>query len=101
MGSPNKKNASNRTYVQSGPDGVVYARCVPDSDNGSKGVTEVYRARKEGDALVDRYDWYTSKGVVLGWSPIAGKVAILAMHDENSPDLDSRWSSRFRSAGSC
>jgi hypothetical protein len=32
--------------------------------------------------LVDRYDWYTKHGVVLGWSPIAGKVALLAIRKD-------------------
>ncbi|HEY5893199.1 MAG TPA: hypothetical protein VIT91_08215 [Chthoniobacterales bacterium] len=82
------KEASNRPYMQSGPDGVFYARCIPETNKGPVGVTEVYIVRKEGDQLVDRYDWYTKHGVVLGWSPIAGKVALLAIRKDEPVALD-------------
>lgn len=73
------KQRANFSYVQSGPDGVFYARCVPDEADGTKGTTKVYRVRKERDEPTDGYDWYVKRGVVLGWSPIAGKVAIMAL----------------------
>ncbi len=82
------KEAGNRAYVQSGPSGVFYARCIPETNKGPVGVTEVYRVRKEGDQLIDRYDWYTKHGVVLGWSPIAGKVALLAMRKDEPTASD-------------
>ncbi len=82
------KESGNRAYVQSGPDGVFYARCIPDTDKGAAGITEVYRVRKQGDQLVDRYDWYTGHGVVLGWSPIAGKVALLAIRRDQATEPD-------------
>src|SRR5262245_17621253 len=82
------KEAGNRPYVQSGPSGVFYARCIPETNKGPAGVTEVYRVRKEGDQLVDRYDWYTKHGVILGWSPIAGKVALLAIRKDEPTAAD-------------
>ena len=82
------KEAGNCPYVQSGPSGVFYARCIPQTNKGPAGLTEVYRVRKEGDELVDRYDWYTKHGVVLGWSPIAGKVALLAIRKDEPTASD-------------
>lgn len=73
------KPSPNFPYVQSGPDGVFYARCIPDEDRGTKGTTRVFRVGKERDEPVDAYDWYAKGGVVLGWSPLAGKVAIMAV----------------------
>lgn len=74
------KPVFNEAYVQSGPGGIFYARCIPDGPKGPEGVTEIYRVRKDGDELLDRYDWYADGGVVLSWSPIAGKVGVLAIH---------------------
>jgi hypothetical protein len=67
-------------YVQSGPDGVFYARCVPAADGKGPGSTKIFRVRAENDELVDSYDWYARDGVVLGWSPIEGKVAVMRVH---------------------
>ena len=69
--------AGNRPYVQSGPDGVFYARCVPDAVTGSAGRTRVYSVGRDKDDLLETYDWY-ARGVTLGWSPTAGKVAVMA-----------------------
>jgi hypothetical protein len=66
--------------VQSGPDGVFYARCVPAADGKGPGSTNIFRVRAEKDELVDSYDWYAQGGVVLGWSPIEGKVAVMRVH---------------------
>ena len=82
------KPRSNFSYVQSGPDGVFYARCVPDEAEGTRGTTKVYRVGKQRDDLVDGYDWYVRPGVVLGWSPIAGKVAIMALGGPPAPGSD-------------
>src|SRR3954469_15421419 len=72
------KAAGHRAYVQSGPDGVFYARCVPPAGGGKPGHTDVYRVEGEADKRVDRYDWFAPGGVVLGWSPIKGEVAVMA-----------------------
>jgi hypothetical protein len=69
--------AGNRPYVQSGPDGALYARCVPDALTGSAGRTRVYSVGRDKDDLLETYDWY-ARGVTLGWSPTAGKVAVMA-----------------------
>src|SRR5437879_3215435 len=82
------KEAANRPYVQSGPDGVFYARCNPAAATGTSGSTEICKVQKDQDEQVDRYDWYTKHGVVLGWSPMAGKVAVLAIRPQPSDSLD-------------
>ena len=80
------QDAGNCPYVQSGPDGVFYARCIPRETRGSGGFTDIYKVQKDHDELVDHYDWFTKHGVVLGWSPIAGKVAVMAIRkDAPSP----------------
>ena len=76
------KDAGNCPYVQSGPDGVFYARCIPHETTGSAGFTDIYKVQKDHDQLVDHYDWFTKHGVVLGWSPIAGKVAVMAIRKD-------------------
>jgi len=70
--------APNRTYVQSSPDGLFYARCVPERDNGASGSTKVYKVGREKDELLDTYDWYTPRGVTLGFVPTDNQVAVLA-----------------------
>lgn len=69
---------SNRPYVQSGPEGVFYVRCIPDAITGPAGSTQVYKVKRDKDDLIETYDWYAEGGVTLGWSPIAGKVAVMA-----------------------
>src|SRR5829696_2546947 len=72
------KPVANRAYVQSGADGVFYARCVPAGDAGPAGTTTIYKVGREKDELIDSYDWYAADGVALGWYPTAGKVAVMA-----------------------
>lgn len=81
------KSSANRPYVQSGPDGVFYARCVPDADTGPAGTTRVYHVGRDKDDLVDAYDWYAQEGATLGWSPIAGKVAVMARRSRAGAEL--------------
>jgi hypothetical protein len=82
------KDAGNRAYVQSGPDGVIYARAIPAANQGETGTTAIYRVREKSDELIDHYDWYTKHGLSLGWSPIAGKVAVLAVRKAVPASLD-------------
>lgn len=87
------KKGPVRAYVQSGPDGIFYARCVPPAaGEGAKaaGRTTVYQVEGEHDRVLDRYDWYAPGGVALGWSPLAGKVAVAAMFDV-VPDAAGEW----------
>ena len=97
------KVGPHRAYVQSGPDRLgsgLYARCVPSDDRGSAGRTKVFRVRAEGDAVLDEYDWFAPGGLVLGWSPIAGKVALLAlMQDEPADDWKAQEALRFAMGG--
>lgn len=83
-----KSRAANGPYVQAmdGPS-VFYARCIPDDNEGNKGTTTIYRVKKAGDEKVDSYNWYSPDGVILGWSPIAGKVAAMSLRERaSSPD---------------
>jgi hypothetical protein len=81
------KPVANRPYVQSGAEGVFYARCVPADDAGPAGTTKVYKAGHEKDELIDSYDWYAPGGVTLGWSPTAGRVAAMARGSEPGSEL--------------
>lgn len=80
------KPVANFSYVHSGLGGRFYVRCIPDDQEGEKGSTVLYRVNKDKDEIVDRYDWYSPKGAILGWSPIAGKVAIMRKGGQDSPD---------------
>gem|GEM_PF-5590810 len=70
-------------YVHSDLDGRFYARCIPAGDSGDKGTTTIFRVRRTDDERFDTYDWYNRNGVVLGWSPIAGKVAVWRLRQED------------------
>lgn len=80
-----KSRAANGPYVQA-MDGqsVFYARCIPNENEGNKGTTTIYRVNKAGDEIVDSYNWYSPDGVILGWSPIAGKVAAMSLRERAS-----------------
>ena len=80
------KPVANFPYVHSGLGGRFYVRCIPDDQKGEKGSTILFRVNKDEDVIVDQYDWYSPKGVILGWSPIAGKVAIMRRGGQSSQD---------------
>ena len=80
------KAIANFPYVHSDLDGFFYVRCIPQSPQGEKGKTTLFRVKSNKDIIIDQYDWYSKKGVVLGWSPIAGKVAIMTKGGVQSPD---------------
>ena len=87
-----KKPGGSRPYVvTSHQDGLYYAKSVPADESGqsAQGTTKVYRVGRDGDELLDTYPWYAPRGVktgmLLDWSPTAGKVAIMRMHDEDVP----------------
>lgn len=100
VGSKVRKNA---VYVQSGPDrftGAFYARCTPTGDEGSAGRTELFQVRESGDELLARYDWYAPGGLLLAWSPLKGKVAVLSIMREQTPeDWKNREQLRFALGG--
>ncbi len=72
--------------VLSGLDGRFYARCIPAGAEGGKGSTKIFRVESAKDVLVDSYDFYPPHGIWLGWSPIAGKVAVMTRLLEQDPD---------------
>ena len=74
------KSAGNRPYaVAFGP---FYARCMPDDSKGSKGTTQILCVRREGDKAITTYAWYNRHGLVMGWSPKAGKVAVMRVKQD-------------------
>lgn len=89
----------NVPYVQSMQAGAFYARCIPQDSEGNKGITKIYRVGKDEDSIVDHYDWYTRDGVVLAWSPIAGKVAVMALGDAPVADPNKQIELRFYLGG--
>jgi hypothetical protein len=101
-----KRAKGSRPYVVVGPDGVFCAKSVPvdeASDGDVKGTTKVFRVRKDADELVDTYDWHAPRegqpGLVLAWSPIAGKIAVLRLHDEAAPSAEDRTELSFYIGG--
>ncbi len=77
------KFAGNSPYVAAVDQfGVFYAKSVPDEIDGDKGVTRVMRVQKEADELLTTYPWYAERGLALGWSPTAGKVALVRLHQQ-------------------
>lgn len=80
------KRASNMPIVLSGLDGRFYVRCIPAKEDGGAGSTKVFRVESTKDALLDSYDFYPQHGIWLGWSPKAGKVALLTRLVEQNTD---------------
>jgi hypothetical protein len=93
-----KDRAENFTYIQSGPDGIFYARCVPAGKDGGAGHADIYRVHEDKDELLDRYDLYP-RSIVLGWSPIAGKVAVMAIVRGEAADWKQQEEFRFMIGG--
>ncbi len=93
------KRAGNRPYVST-MDGmsVFYARCIPDEVEGNKGTTTIYVVRKDGDKKTDVYPWYSPGGLYLGWSPIAGKVAVMSLR-EKAPTREQQVEFSFHLGG--
>lgn len=80
------KRAGNAPIVLSGLDGRFYARCIPAGGDSSKGKTTIYRVEDPKDIVVDTYDFYPNHGMWFGWSPKAGKVAVMTRLTEQNPD---------------
>jgi len=67
------------TFAENSP---FYARCIPTKSSGNEGTTQVLRVRPEGDEVVATFAWYNRNGLVMGWSPKAGKVAVMRVRQE-------------------
>jgi hypothetical protein len=77
------KSAGNRPYVVgAGKPSPFYARCIPDESRGSKGTTQLLCIRRDGDEVIATYAWYNRHGLVMGWSPKAGKVAVMRVKQD-------------------
>jgi hypothetical protein len=82
-GHAEAKRAGNRPYVAAFEEqSPFYARCIPDKSRGSEGTTQILSLRAEGDEVIATYAWYNRNGIVMGWSPMAGKVAIMRMRQD-------------------
>lgn len=64
-------------------EGVFYARSIPGSPLEVEGKTDIYLVESNEDKIIDSYNWFNRNKLVLAWSPIAGKVAILRYGPEN------------------
>jgi len=88
------KVMANSPYVTS-LGGVFYARAIPDEEKGTKGTTTILRVRRDQDEVIERHAWYAPDGLHLGWSPIAGKVAAMAVGGTPTKDPSERVEFRF------
>ena len=84
-----KRVATNQPYVTC-LGGTFYARAIPDEEKGTKGKTTIYRVRRDQDEVIERHVWYAPDGLHLGWSPIAGKVAAMAVGGTPTKDPSER-----------
>ncbi len=82
-GTAAAKIAGNRPYVavfeKRSP---LYARCLPAGNEGSEGTTQILRLRPEGDVVIETHAWFNRNGIVLGWSPRQGKVAVMRLRQD-------------------
>jgi hypothetical protein len=77
------KSAGNRPYVATfAEQSPFFARCLPAKTRGNEGTTQILRLRAEGDEVVATYAWYNANGIVMGWSPKAGKVAVMRVRQD-------------------
>lgn len=77
------KSAGNGPYVVAFEEqSPFYARCLPDEKKGSKGATQIMRVQAKGDEVITTYSWYNKNGLLLGWSPRAGKVAVMRVRQD-------------------
>lgn len=93
------KASVNRPYVEAIKGGTFYARCIPSGRFDSAGTTDIYRVQKEKDEHVAHYDWYSRDGLVLGWSPIAGEVAVMARPNEPAESPEKQMELSFYLGG--
>lgn len=84
-GCANAKVTGNRPYVATfrEPLGPFYARCLPAKPKGNDGTTQILVLRPEGDKVVTTYSWYNAGGIEMGWSPTAGKVAVMRLRQDS------------------
>jgi len=77
-GTAGAKSAGNRSYVATFEEQSGFcARCIPDKSRGSEGTTQILCLQPKGDEVITTYAWYNRNGIVMGWSPKAGKVAVM------------------------
>jgi len=81
------KSADNRPYAAAFANhSPFYARCIPAKASGNEGSTQILQVRPEGDEVVATFAWYNRNGIAMGWSPRAGKVAVMRVRqDEGLP----------------
>jgi hypothetical protein len=99
-------NSAGAKIAGNGPYVVVlegqspfYARCIPDESKGSKGTTQVLRVRREGDEAITTYAWYNKHGLVMGWSPKAGEVAVMRIKQDEGLAIEKQTEFSFYLGG--
>jgi hypothetical protein len=76
-------SAENFPYVAAFAEySPFYARCIPYKAYGNEGSTQILWVRPEGDEVVATFPWYNRYGIVMGWSPKAGKVAVMRVRQD-------------------
>jgi len=77
------KAGGNRPYAATMREGgPIYARCLPDDLTSSKGTTQIMQVQKEGDQVITTFNWYNRSGILLSWSPTAGKVGVMRLRQD-------------------
>ena len=84
-----KGRDENYAFIQSALGGQYYVRSIPEEKIGIKGTTKVYEVRNDSDELIDAYNFYMKGDVFLGWSPKAGKFALV--HIEKDRVTEENW----------
>jgi hypothetical protein len=84
-GCADAKDAGNPPYVATlrEPLGPFYARCLPAKSKGNDGTTQILLLRPEGDTVITTYSWYNAGGIEMGWSPKAGKIAVMRLRQDS------------------
>lgn len=77
------KRSENRANVTAIDEGIFYARSIPASSVGIEGKTDIYLVGVNEDKKIDSYNWFNRNQLVLAWSPVVGKVAVLKYDPEN------------------
>jgi len=101
-GSAGAKSAGNCSYVATFEErSPFYARCIPDKIRGSEGTTQVLCLQPKGDEVIATYAWYNRNGIVMGWSPKAGKVAVMRVRQDEGLAVEKQIEFSFYLGDQC
>jgi hypothetical protein len=101
-GTAGAKSAANSPYVVAFEEqSPFYARCIPDKSRGSEGTTQILCLQPKGDEVIATYAWYNRNGIVMGWSPKAGKVAVMRVRQEEGVAVEKQIEFSFYLGDQC